>query len=248
MRRRTELTYSLKKDATTGFAADSAFERRVGEFDISMRDGNLTATSDTFDGEISEAQHLVSDHLDRWALELRVRHGVRDARFEYEGGSIETERPDGTRDTVVSPASIRLRASVGLAVVSTQSAFPALAGDLGTSPLVEELERRHTAYQDGKEPLRSFIWWLVTRLDGEFGNRKAASSVLSISMQVLDKAAELAATTGGEGARKATGGHKRDLTPEEEAWLRRLPRHVIERAAMRAAGNVSPDVLTRDAV
>lgn len=98
------------------------------------------------------------------------------------------------------------------------------------SPLTNELILRFKQYCDGREPLPGMAYWMLTRLEEEYGGRRGAAQRLRAHYGVLDKLGELTSTVADpEIGRKAKGSQKNQYTEAELKWMEGVVVRLIRR-------------------
>lgn len=123
----------------------------------------------------------------------------------------------------------------------TLAAYPDPPLDFAQTQEVEALSRRWLSRLGGREPLLACAYFVLTKLDVTFGNRKNAALELNVSDAVLSKPGFLSSEHGDDStARKARRTHK-PQTPVAGNWVRKSVPELILRLARYSMGVTPPE-------
>jgi hypothetical protein len=123
-------------------------------------------------------------------------------------------------------------------ILITQNTYPPPPQDVRTTPEVEAAYGRWKAFREGREPLQSMAYAVLTLLESVAGRRREAASTFQVDGRVLDTIARLSSTKGDAvTARKFKQGLQVDpLSGGESSWLEAAVRQLVRRVGEHAAG------------
>jgi hypothetical protein len=216
-----------------------SFTNHLGRFELA--DGKLTIYPADHFADGTQARAVLDAFVRAWEVESDLSRNIGSIRFKYTGvrkvdrGPAPAPRSGARRLSVLAEA-IALVESVSSHV--TQSTYPTPPIDFRTTPEVETAYRRWRAFREGREPLPSMAYAVLTLLESLAGGRREAEATFHIEHIVLDTIGRLSSTKGdSDSARKfPQGGQVQPLTGSESAWLEAAIRRVVRRMGEHAAG------------
>jgi hypothetical protein len=231
------LRYRLVPGETVTFDCPPPVERETGPFRVRLEDG--VATFEMLEHHASEetARRCVEEYLRAWEIDVALRSGRAEVRFEFEDADIiDRDPPPPGTGVVIYAKTATAKAHIAAAHV-TRSRYPEPPRAFVVSPDVETMWRRYEGYLEGREPLAPMAYFCLTVLVASAGGRKKAAEKYVISRSVLSSLARLATEVGDERtARKFD--HLKDQRPHtgaEKAWIEAAVKALIRRAGERAS-------------
>jgi hypothetical protein len=244
--------YRLVPGETVTFDCPSPVEWETQAFRMRLEDG--VARFDMLEHHASEetARRCVEEYLRAWEIDVALRSGRAEVRFEFEDADIidRDPPPPGTGVVVYAKtATATAKAHIAAAHV-TRRRYPEPPRAFVVSPDVETMWHRYQGYLDGREPLASMAYACLTLLEASAGGRNRAVKKYGIEIDVLGTLGRLTSSVGDkETARKFKGlSEPRPHTGSEKAWIEAAVKALIRRAGERASDPEAsrPQITTSD--
>lgn len=224
------LTYEIgtgRENICYGEPPPVSFDNHFGSFHL--EDGKLTVELGDHFSSAEQACQTVDPFLRSWELRTDLNANLGQLRFKFLTAEIIDRKPPRPGENVVLQvqSSAHLTFSSHVALGITCNLYPDPPTAFATTVDVESAHARWAGFRDGKEPLQSMSYFVLTLIEGLAGNRKQAANHFGIDLDVLHKIGELSSATGdATTARKA---NFRAMTGAENAWLEAAIRKVILR-------------------
>lgn len=212
----------------------------LGRFELT--DGKLTIYPADHFADGAQARVVLEPFLRAWEVESDLSCNIGSIRFNYTHVRKVDRNPPLTSESGAAHLSVQtgdvILMSDALSCHITQSTYPPPPSDFRTTPEVEIAYRRWLAFREGREPLPSMAYAVLTLLERMAGNRREAAATFQIDDMVLKTIGRLSSTKGdGNSMRKfRQGGQVQPLTGNESAWLEATIRRVVRRMGEHAAG------------
>jgi hypothetical protein len=214
-------------------------ENHVGVFELTK--GKLTVYPADHYSSGTEARAVIDPFLRAWELDADLTRNIGSIRFKYLSvHKIDRNPPSPTPGSM----SVALE-TAGLVVTGdavslhiTQSTYPSPPTNFRTTPEVELAYGRWRAFRDGREPLQSMSYAILTLVEFIGGDRRQAASTFKVNYRVLDTIARLSSTKGDAATvRKFKQGLQlQPLSGAESTWLESAVRRLVRRIGEHAAG------------
>lgn len=238
----TDLTYKLIVDGDVTFKNPPAveFETEVAEF--SLLDGQLTAKLKEHFANVADARSAVESVLRAWQFRAALTRNI-GIRFAYVKSTMIDLAPPpiGRTQRIVAEGMSAAVVSDSASACLTLAAYPDPPFDFAQTQEVEALSRRWLSCLDGREPLLACAYFVLTKLDVRFGNRKNAALELNVSDAVLSKLGSLSSEHGDDSTARKARLTPQLLTPAAENWVRESVPELILRLARYSMGVTSPE-------
>ena len=235
----TELTYGVELRALNREVDLTKFQTWkgcLGDFDVQIDGQGLTARPIRHFPDAQSARTALEPHLRNWESYADIVEDL-PIHFVYVSSRWIDRRPEpGKEDHVYGESMHRVkRRNTTHRVPRTRYPVPPLAFE--ATPLVEDLRLRLRGMRDGREPLLGGANWCLTRLEAEYGCRKALVHALNVSERVIKMLGRLAAVNDPDHrvSRKAKGA-SRSLAEGEKDWIWRVVPRLAHRTAEVASG------------
>jgi hypothetical protein len=231
------LTYVLRTiDPRRRISENSPrWKGKIGNFSATLHHSRLVVKPTRSYRTVRGARGAIEPRLRAWEVYADLAR-LLPIRFLFAEATLLDEK--GRRSKFVSEGGY-----MELSESATALAYPPPPPDwFVAGPLVADLMSRWSPVKDGW-PLLGEANWCLTRLEGEFGDRRAAAAALNVSFKVFSKLGELGSLNDPEHGRKARAS-ARKLTDQEVAWVHAAVPALIARAGAEAAGTLSLPVLT----
>lgn len=207
-------------------------------FDCRLAGRTLTAVPGDDYADPDSARDALEPGLRAWEAHSEIVDGL-PFRFRLYGSSTETVDEHGNPGPTQMTAMVEIACGVdALSVV--RDSFPGPDAAIGTEgPITASLRSRWRSMEAGHEPLASFAYWLLTRIEREFGpSRKEAAGVLQVDVKVLSGLGRLTSVSDPDYGRKVGPDQANDhvLTGSEVGWLQAAARLLIRRVLEHEAG------------
>jgi hypothetical protein len=225
-----------------------SFATSLGQFDL--RDGKVTFEPAEHFATEEEARDAVTPFLRSWEVEADLAKNYGTIRFKFVRADLTDRDPPKPGE----PQVINVMGAGVVVVAGTATLhlglhkYPDPPAAFRSTPEVELGYRRWTRFLEGKEPLPSMAYFILTLLESAAGGRPAAASTFRVDRRVLAELGRLSSTKGdGQSARKLRTGQPLDeLTGAESNWLQQAVRLLIRRLGEHASGAPLSDITLND--
>jgi hypothetical protein len=227
------LRYRFVAGETVSFDCPPPVERETEAFRMRLEDG--VATFEMLEHHASEetARRRVEEYLRAWEIDVALRFGRGEVRFEFEGADVIDRDPPPPGTGVVIYAKAAMAAAGALTATGhvTRRQYPDPPDKFVVSPDVETMWYRYEGYLRGREPLATMAYACLTLLEASTGGRNRAAKRYSIEIDVLRALGRLTSSIGDtETARKFKGlSERRPHTGAEKAWIDAAVKALIRR-------------------
>lgn len=211
-----------------------SFSDSIGNF--RLEDGKLTVEMAADFVDDADARQLVEPFLRSWEIETDLKANLGQIRFKFENSKIVDRNPAPPGDARVRKISCEGTTSAAgkLSMHLKCATYRNPPTIFRTTQDVEIKQNRWARYREGKEPLHSMVYFVLTSIENDYGGRRKAAEKLKIDFAVLQKIGELSSTKGdADTARKA---EYVEMTNQEGQWLEPAVRRVIRRCGEIASG------------
>jgi hypothetical protein len=216
-----------------------AITNHLGRFDLT--DGKLTIYPADHFADGAEARAVLEPFLRAWEVESDLSRNIGSIRFKYTAVRKVDRDPPPTPESGAAHLSVQagevVLMSDAVSLHITQRNYPDPPSSFRTTPEVEIAYRRWLGFREGREPLPSMAYAVLTLLESMAGGRRQAAATFQIDYIVLDTIGRLSSTKGdSDSTRKfAEGGKVQPLIGSESAWLEAAIRRVVRRMGEHAA-------------
>lgn len=217
-----------------------AITNHLGRFELN--NGKLTIYPADHFADGAQARAVLGPFLRAWEVESDLSRNIGSIRFKYTGVRKVDRNPPPTPESGAGHLLVHLEDALAMsdAVLFevTQSTYPDPPSNFRTTPEVEMAYHRWLAFRQGREPLPSMAYAVLTLLESMAGNRRKVALTFQIDYIVLHTIGRLSSTKGdSDSTRKfAQGAQVQPLTGSESAWLEAAIRRVVRRMGEHAAG------------
>jgi hypothetical protein len=174
-------------------------EAPIPGFDCRLSGGTLTAVPGDEYADPDSARDALEPGLRAWEAHSELVEGL-PFRFRFSGSSTETVNEHGNPGP--NRVAVMAEFAWGVEALSVvRDSFPGPNAAIRIEgPVTASLRSRWKSMEAGHEPLASCAYWLLTRIEREFGpkrkvaageRRKEAARNLQVNPEVLNKAGEL---------------------------------------------------------
>lgn len=207
-------------------------------FDCRLVGGTLTAVPGDDYADPDSAKDALEPGLRAWEARSEIVDGL-PFRFRLHGSS--TEMVDEHGNPGPNRVTVGVEIACGVDALSVvRDTFPGPDAAISVEgPVTASLRSRWRSMEAGHEPLASFAYWLLTRVEREFGpSRKDAAGVLQVDVKVLSEMGRLTSVSDPDHGRKVGADQAKDhvLTSGEVGWLQAAARLLIRRVLEHEAG------------
>ena len=225
-----------------------SFDSVLGLFDLA--DSVLTIEPAEHFASESAARDAVSPFLRAWEVETDLVRNFGTIRFEFLRSEVVDRDPPkpGEAVLVAIAGSIVLVGSGTATLTLGMSQYPEPPRAFSVTVDVERAHRRWQLFREGKEPLPSMAYFVLTLFESAAGSRRDAASTFAVDYDVLDMLGRLSSTRGDpETARKAPKGAPfTELSGAESHWVEQAVRRLIVRLGEHASGASLSQIAMRD--
>lgn len=213
-------------------------------FDIELDGAHVRFIPKAHFGDKEAARAACDPVVRAWEVLIALEVGSLDSHLRYQKTEIIDRNPTpGVIELHVE--SIASATSFGIAtLVRSLNHYPhAPDPAFHLSPDAEFLWHRYRMFKQGREPLLSMAYFVLTAVEAPAGGRKAAATAFNVDENILRKIGELSSTRGDKlSARK----HAITVVPlgsDKAAWLQRAVEKLIVQVGRSHAGR-PPQALT----
>lgn len=213
-------------------------EASIRGFACRLAGGTLTAVPGDEYADPDSARDALEPGLRAWEAHSEIVDGL-PFRFRLSGSSTETVDEHGNPGP--NRMSVMADFACGVDTMSVvRDSFPGPNTAISVEgPVTASLRSRWRSMEAGSEPLASCAYWLLTRIQREFGpGRREAARSLQVDPKVLDRVGELASVSDPDHGRKVHPDQAKDrpLTGKETGWLQAAAKLLICRVLEHEAG------------
>jgi hypothetical protein len=225
-----------------------SFTNDLGCF--ALADGQLSIEPTEHFSTEAEARQAVASFLRAWEISADLESNPGTLRFTFSSAEVIDRAPPTPGMTMsltgLAVEMVGITDSVHLHL--SRGVYPEPPEHFQATPDVELAFRRWLGYREGREPLQSMAYFVLTVLERKAGDRKAAANVFAVDPRVLRRVGQFSSERGDpETARKAARGSSFvPLTGPEEHWLEQAVRRLVQRLGEHAAGGVLPQLTMTD--
>jgi hypothetical protein len=221
----------------------------LGVFEVS--NGRLTVRPAEHYASGEEARKVIDPFLRAWEVDSDLSRGIGAIRFKFHSVSKIDRRPPATGEGSVSVATGTGEFTVtGYAptIQIRQNTYPPPPRDFRTTPEVEVAYGRWKAFREGREPLQSMAYAVLTLVESVAGGRRQAASTFKVEFRILATIGRLSSTKGDAASIRKFGQGMQfsPLSGGESSWLEAAVRQLIRRIGEHAAGPQLSRLTMRD--
>ncbi|WP_133248123.1 hypothetical protein [Comamonas sp. JNW] len=231
--------YELKFEADVQYKPPLVLEIFQGsEFDIEVEGSKVRMLPKIHFADRQSAR-TAADRLARnWEVLISLEVGTIGARLVYEWTEIVDRNPTTGVIELHSEMEISLSAFGTASVIRPFNKYPtAPDSTFNLSPDTEFIWLRYKFYKEGREPLLSMAYFVLSAINARAGNQKQAAKDLNIQEEFLKKIGELSSGRGDSlSARKMTK-FTVPLEPDERVWLEKAVEKLIIQVGRSWAGS-----------
>lgn len=211
-------------------------ENQIGKF--SLEDGLLTVDLADHYPDVRSAQHVVGPYLKAWEIEADISEGYGQIRFDFHRPVIIDRQPTpGTISAVQASGLALVLKGSRATILTTCNKYADPPTDFVASPDVLVAHLRWSQFREGKEPLQSMSYFILTLIESRSGGRRQAARDLQIDVDILRKIGELSSKKGDANtARKFNTEEFEKMTDTEKSWLEVAVKKIILRLGEHASG------------
>lgn len=197
----------------------------VGDFIIDR--GVLTVKLSTHYPDEQTARYFVDRFLRNWEIHNDLTGNYGAIRFKFTGATTidRNPSPDGPAVEIFVSEQLLISNSVSFRVSPGRYPDPPPANFAGTGNIVKDAHLRWCQYKDGKEPVRSMAYFVLTLIEteaksasGTGGAQQKAARIFNIDESVLKKIGEISSVSGtAQTARKVNANARNQYVSETAA-------------------------------
>lgn len=204
----------------------------LGSFEL--RNGFAEVRPAEHFGNEEEARRAIEPFFRDWEIATDLTSNPGEIRFTFVRSEISGGQP-GVKAIV---AAARGRGTLDVKLEKVSHKYPAPPPSFRTTTDVEIVHRRWLAYTNGREPLQSMAFFVLTVMQKLAGGRREAGKVFGIDGEVLSEVGRLSSTKGDALTVRKAGGNLDfvALSDSEKRWLERAIRRLIFRLGEHAGG------------
>lgn len=241
----TQLTYRIHWiDAGHSVAADAPkLDVVLAGFNCELFNGRLTARPQQHYPDADSAAAELEPPLRAWEAEAELENGL-GMEFVFEAAAVT--------DLAITPGTISASAigssfTTGTASIAlTLPEYPQPSRNMKEeTSLGHSLRMRWRSYLLHRESMLAAAYWILTRIQQNFGGRQAAAHELNVSSLVLGMLGRLTTIDDPVLGRKAGGGERRRLTQHEIDFVRTVTPRLILRVNELAMGRPASQLSIR---
>lgn len=195
-----------------------------------------------------ESARTAADRVARaWEVLIALEVGTLGARLKYENTEIVDRNPTPSVIKLQAEAAVSASAFGSATLIRSLNRYPtAPDNNFDLTPDAEFIWQRYRMFKEGREPLLSMAYFVLTAVETPAGGRKPAAIALNVEEDVLRKIGELSSTRGDSlSARK----HASTIVPlklNEQVWLEKAIEKLIVQVGRSRAGSPRQRLALRD--
>lgn len=212
----------------------------LGNFKLA--DGRLVINPAEHYSDPEQAREIIEPFLRAWEIEADLRGNHKTIRFKFLRAEIVDRALDSKNKTTPHSFSVTGTTHITIIPRSTMqlilNSYPSPPVTFRSTPEAAVAFNRWMQFREGKEPLQSMAYFVLTVLENNAGGRKNAAKIYRIDNKFLKEFGRLSSTKGTPAnARKFQfGGNMVQLTDQEQHWLDAATRLIIRRLGEHASG------------
>lgn len=210
----------------------------LGTFELAG--GKLTIRPADHYSNGTEARAVLDPFLRAWEIDADLTRNIGAIRFTFQSVQKIDRSPPVSSSGVVSVgvgAAEMIAIGELTSVHITQNTYPPAPNDFRTTPEVQLAYGRWRAFREGREPLQSMAYAVLTLLASIAGGRRQAATTFQVDPRILDNIGRLSSTKGDAAtSRKFAGVQLQPLSGAETSWLESAIRRIVRRIGEHAAG------------
>jgi hypothetical protein len=238
------LHYKIGTGERFSFASPAAvdFSNHLGQF--SLAEGTLVVRmSDHFADEDS-ARAFIEPFLHAWQIDAELTQDPGAIQFKFlKSDIVDRDPPQGNLSmTLRATGTSRVEVTELVTRQVGQTIYPGAPVSFRFTPEVDVAYRRWLAFRQGREPLQSAAYAILTLFEGLAGGgkhaRKHAAKAFGIDTAIFDTIGHLSSEKGDALTARKLKSHMalQQLSGAESAWLDRALRLLIRRLGDHGSG------------
>lgn len=228
------LIYRLETDETVSFDKPPPLDWETEAFRMRLSDGVARFEMSEHYSTSAAAREKVDLFLKAWEINAALDLGRPEIRFRFDNAEIidRDPPPPGSPQTIQVEGIGSSETFGTLTIKVTRQNYPEPLAGFAASPDVIMLFERLERYRQGREPLPSTAYAMLSFMEGRAGGRTAAARLFNVSEKVLDTLGRLTSEAygGPDAARKYRSGTiPRPYSGAEKAWIEETLKQLIRR-------------------
>jgi hypothetical protein len=233
------LHYTLRTAEHVSFNYTPPVDRDTPSYRIRLEGGKLTAEMKDHHATTESAVRAVDPFLRAWVIDTSLRLGKDSIWFEFAKADIIDRNPPPP-DVVRYVTAVAVSHSTSVLIARgkvVHGSYPSPPPRFKATPDVETMWFRYQVFLDGKEPLLSMAYAVLTLLEGSTGAKKDVHQALcdtyKIDRDVRKKLGDIVSQRGDAMEARKLGGtaSKTPLTTPEKTWVEEVIKALIRRKA-----------------
>lgn len=233
------LHYSVQHAENVDYDQASPLSHDTPDFTVRIENGRAEITMKSHHATAETARAEVEPFLRAWEMTAALAYAPGDFRLVYDQAEIIDRNPTPGIVNVLVPGAAVFSAAGTLGVHIGRSKYPDPPTGIARDATVDLMFERYCWYCARRTTLADAANFCMTVLEMSGGGRSGATKRFAVAKPVLDNAGKLAASKGGNEARKAKGAQA-EFTAAERQWLEETMKCLIRRAAEVAGGPSAP--------
>ncbi len=224
------------------------FTNNLGTFELS--DGHLRIEPADHYPDEDDYRQIIEPFLRAWEIEADLNSKIGMIRFNFDRAEVIdlNPPPPGSSQVIQVKAAEFVLVGESVSFHLTKKNYPQPPITFRVTPEVEQAYHRWVGYRNGREPLLSMAYFILTLIESMAGNRDGAANLFQIDIQVLRMIGRLSSTKGDASiARKvSTNIQLEELSSSETHWLEETIRKIILRLGEQASGTQLSQISIND--
>lgn len=235
-----QLHYEIGTGEGLSFGAPAPvdFSNHLGRFHL--ENGKLLVSPMDHYPNAGAARAIIDPFLRSWEVKADLLHNIGAIRFKFVDSKIVdlNPLPPGSGTTVSTRTGEVIVTGELTSLHITQNSYPAAPTVFRTTPEVELAYGRWRAFREGREPLQSMAYLVLTLCEAISGDRRKAAASLDVEKAVLDTIGQLSSTKGDKSTirKLKPGAALQPLSGAESSWLDAAVRRLVYRLGEHASG------------
>lgn len=176
-----------------------------------------------------ESARAAADRIARaWEVLIALEVGTLGGRLKYEKTEIIDRDPTPGVIEVQAEAAAFATAFGTATLIRSFNGYPQPPDQtFQLTPDAEFIWQRYRLFKEGREPLLSMAYFVLTAVETPAGGRKPAAIALNTEENVLRKIGELSSTRGDTLSARKHSNSSAPLQPNEQVWLEQAVQKLI---------------------
>jgi len=238
--------YKTKTGEDVTYENCSPIHKDTDKYSMTLENDLLTLKFKEHYASIPEARTVIEPLLRSWEIDISLRLGMNDLKFDYLDSEVIDRNPPQPGSANISVNAICSVTVSGHATAHVKrSSYPEPPQNFEATPEVEILWKRFEMYLEGRDQLQSMAYFCLSYMENLAGGRRFIPTIYNIDRAVLDSLGDLTSVRGDtQTARKGKDHCFIPLANQEKCWIEECVKMIIRRLGEHSATPLSLSMIT----